>query len=39
MAENDTRNRSNGNAQMAIIGAGLAAAAGTAAFSGSKFPG
>ena len=32
MADNDTRNRSNNNAQMAIIGAGLAAAAGTAAF-------
>lgn len=32
MAASDTRNRSNGNAQMAIIGVGLAAAAGTAAF-------
>lgn len=32
MADDDTRNRSNNTAQMAIIGAGLAAAAGTAAF-------
>jgi uncharacterized membrane protein len=32
MADDDTRNRSNSNTQMAIIGAGLAAAAGTAAF-------
>jgi len=32
MADNDTRSRSNSNAQIAIIGAGLAAAAGTAAF-------
>jgi len=32
MAVSGTQNRSNGNAQLAIIGAGLAAAAGTAAF-------
>ena len=32
MADSDNRNRSNSNTQMAIIGAGLAAAAGTAAF-------
>src|SRR4051812_41828184 len=31
MAQDDARNRSNSNAQLAIIGAGLAAAAGTAA--------
>lgn len=36
MAESDTRNRSNNNTQIAIIGAGLAAAAGTAAFLLSK---
>lgn len=32
MADDDNRSRSNNTAQMAIIGAGLAAAAGTAAF-------
>ena len=32
MAATDNQNRSNNNAQLAIIGAGLAAAAGTAAF-------
>lgn len=32
MPDSDSRNRSNNNTQMAIIGAGLAAAAGTAAF-------
>lgn len=32
MAANDTQKRSNTNAQLAVLGAGLAAAAGTAAF-------
>ena len=36
MAEGEARSRSNSNTQMAIIGAGLAAAAGTAAFLLSK---